>query len=120
MVTDIAKRYPGSKLLLIGFSMGGNLVTKYLGEKHRARPANIVAGISACQGYDAEKASRLMLEWENFRRLYFFAMTENMRLLLRRWQKELFPEEVKRERGIVERDVWSAATLVELDDAYTR
>ena len=61
-----------------------------------------------------------MLQWENFRRLYLFAMTENMRLILRRWQKELFPEEVKKEKGIVERDVWSAATLYELDDAYTR
>jgi len=28
--------------------------------------------------------------------------------------------ELKREKGIVERDIWSAATLYELDDAYSR
>ena len=54
MVQDMAKRYPGSKFILVGFSMGGNLVTKYLGEK-RERPKNIIAGISACQGYDANR-----------------------------------------------------------------
>ncbi len=47
-------------------------------------------------------------------------MTENKRLILRHWQKQLFPEDLKREKGIVEREVWSAATLFELDDAYTR
>jgi hypothetical protein len=47
-------------------------------------------------------------------------MTENMKLLLRRWQKELFPDDLKREKGIVEREIWSAATLYELDDAYNK
>ena len=32
--------------------------------------------------------------WEGFRRLYLFAMTENMRAILRRWQKQLFTEQV--------------------------
>ncbi len=62
-----------------------------------------------------------LLQWENFRRLYLFVMTENMRMILRRWQRQLFPsEEFKRDRGIVERDIWSAGTLLELDDCYTR
>lgn len=32
--------------------------------------------------------------WEGFRRLYLFVMTENMRAILRRWQKQLFTEQV--------------------------
>jgi abhydrolase domain-containing protein 2 len=47
-------------------------------------------------------------------------MTENMRAILRRWQKQLFPDEVKKSKGINEKSVWSAATLLELDEAYTR
>lgn len=47
-------------------------------------------------------------------------MTENMRAILRRWQKQLFPEEVKQKHKINEKAIWSAATLVELDEAYTR
>jgi len=31
--------------------MGGNIVTKYLGEGNRS--TQILAGISVCQGYDA-------------------------------------------------------------------
>ncbi len=61
-----------------------------------------------------------MLQWEGGRRLYLFAMTENIKVLLRRWQRELFPDDLKREKGIVERDVFSAATLYELDDAYAK
>jgi len=33
--------------------MGGNIVTKYLGEKLPDMPKNIIGGISICQGYDA-------------------------------------------------------------------
>lgn len=54
MLDDLEKRYPGTKFILVGFSMGGNLVTKYIGEE-RKRPDNIIAGVSACQGYDAAK-----------------------------------------------------------------
>eukprot|EP00095_Tigriopus_kingsejongensis_P001679 maker-scaffold1518_size37722-snap-gene-0.14 protein:Tk01679 transcript:maker-scaffold1518_size37722-snap-gene-0.14-mRNA-1 annotation:"unknown" len=119
MIQDIVKRFPGTKLICVGFSMGGNLVTKYLGEK-RTRPDCIVAGISACQGYDAVEAGKYLLLWENCRRLYLYAMTENLRLLLRNWQKVLLSEDFKREKGIQARDIWSAATLVELDEAYGR
>lgn len=142
LVNDVVKRYPGTKVVCMGFSMGGNIVAKYLGEK-RVRPEAVVAGITACQGYDVNgyvvlnqvlpdvfvstyycivfsRVAKYLLQWENCRRLYLFAMTENMRSILRHWQKQLFPEELKRDKGIVERDIWSAATLFELDDAYTR
>ncbi len=121
LVADLTKRYPGSKIICVGFSMGGNIVTKYLGEKEKTKPDSVIGGITVCQGYDANRVANRLLQWENFRRLYLFVMTENMRMILRRWQRQLFPsEEFKRERGIVERDVWSAATLFELDDVYTR
>jgi len=118
MIQELVKRFPATKIVCLGFSMGGNLVTKYLGETKP--PQEIIAGISACQGYDAVKASEMLLDWEGFRRLYLYVMTENMRTLLRRWQKELFPEWLKREKGINERSVWAAATLIEMDEAYNR
>jgi len=118
MVVDLLKRYPSTKIVCLGFSMGGNLVTKYLGE--RRHNSQIVAGISACQGYDALLASQMLLEWEGFRRLYMFVMTENLRGIIRRWQKELFPEYLKTQLGISERSVLGASTVIELDDVYTR
>ena len=53
MVVDILKRFPNTKIVCVGFSMGANLVTKYLGETERSE--QIMAGISVCQGYDAKE-----------------------------------------------------------------
>lgn len=119
MIKDLVRRYPNTKIICVGFSMGGNLITKYLGEP-RTKPRNIVAGISVCQGYDANRAMQLLLEWKGFRRLYIYAMTENMKSIIRRWHGALFTDEVKRRLGTTERHVLNSGTLAELDDIYTR
>ena len=53
MVTHVLDNYPQTKVVTVGFSMGANIVTKYLGEKTNDIPKNIIGGISICQGYDA-------------------------------------------------------------------
>merc|ERR1711970_1515395 len=119
MIKDVVRRFPNTTVVCVGFSMGGNLITKYLGEP-RVKPDNIVAGISVCQGYDANRAMQMLLEWKGFRRLYIYAMTENMKSIIRRWHSALFTEDIKRKLGITERQVFNSATLQELDDVYTR
>lgn len=52
MLESLLERYPNTKLVLVGFSLGGNLISKYLGED-RKRPTNIIGGVSICQGYNA-------------------------------------------------------------------
>jgi len=54
MVDEILKLYPGSQLIAVGFSMGGNIVMKYLGEK-KIRQKAFVGAISCCQGYDLQE-----------------------------------------------------------------
>jgi len=51
MVDDLLYKYPDTKILAIGFSMGGNLVTKYLGESEQHQN-NVLCGVSVCQGYN--------------------------------------------------------------------
>ena len=53
MVKDLIQRFPATKIVSIGFSMGGNIVTKYLGEHSHEK--HVLAGISVCQGYDAKE-----------------------------------------------------------------
>lgn len=53
MVANLEKRYPTSKIVSVGFSLGGNLVSKYLGETDKNHPKNVIGGISICQGYNA-------------------------------------------------------------------
>jgi len=119
MVKDVVRRYRYTKIVCVGFSMGGNMVTKYIGEP-RVKPSNVIAGISVCQGYDANRVMNFLLEWKGFRRLYCYAMTENMKAIIRRWTPVLFSEDVKRRLGINERQAFNAGTLQELDDVYSR
>lgn len=53
MVDNLENRYPSSIIVAVGFSLGGNIVTKYMGEKNGKLPKNVVGGISICQGYNA-------------------------------------------------------------------
>jgi len=50
MLQDLIKHYPTMEFICLGFSMGGNIVTKYLGEEKQS--TKILAGISVSQGYD--------------------------------------------------------------------
>ena len=47
-------------------------------------------------------------------------MTESVRNIILRHKHVLLSEEVKQKHNLVEKDIVSAATLPELDEAYTR
>jgi hypothetical protein len=53
MLSHILEKHPHTLIVCIGFSLGGNLVTKYMGETDRCRSPNIIGGLSVCQGYCA-------------------------------------------------------------------
>lgn len=53
MVNQLEKRYPSTYIVAVGFSLGGNIVTKYMGEQEQKLPLNVIGGISICQGYNA-------------------------------------------------------------------
>jgi abhydrolase domain-containing protein 2 len=121
MVAHVLDNYSHTKVVLVGFSMGANIVTKYLGDnKTHEIPKNILGGISICQGYDALSAMQHMLLWANFRRFYLYVMTENMKRVLIAHQQSVLSEEVKARYQLCERSILTAATLPEFDDAYTR
>jgi abhydrolase domain-containing protein 2 len=119
MVKDIVRRYRTTRIVCLGFSMGGNLVTKYIGEP-RVKPSNVIAGMSVCQGYDANRAMNLLLEWRGFRRMYIYAMTENIKVILRRWSHALFTEDIRKQYGVTRHAVFNSGTLKELDDVYMK
>jgi len=55
MLQHLVEQHPNTKIVCIGYSLGGNLVTKYLGERGSNKLSNIIGGISICQGYNALK-----------------------------------------------------------------
>ena len=54
MVDEIRQLYPHTQLLAVGFSMGGNIVTKYLGEDE-SHQQKFILGMAVCQGYDISR-----------------------------------------------------------------
>lgn len=53
MIASLLDKYPTTRLVAVGFSLGGNLITKYLGETNKIKPDCLIGGISICQGYNA-------------------------------------------------------------------
>ena len=53
IVEKVKEQYPETKLIGVGFSMGANMLLKYLGEKP-TNQQNFIGAFSGCQGYDVE------------------------------------------------------------------
>lgn len=120
MLFHLAEKLPSTMIVTLGYSMGGNIITKYMGEKDRKQPANLIGGISVCQGYDAIEGTKWLLQWQNFRRVYLYAMTEALKSIILKHRHILLSDEAKQRHSLNEREIVAAATLPELDDAYTR
>ncbi|XP_076679596.1 abhydrolase domain-containing protein 2 isoform X1 [Andrena cerasifolii] len=120
MLHSLVEKHPNTRIICIGFSLGGNLVTKYLGERGSNKLSNIIGGISICQGYNALEGTKFLLNWQNFRRFYLYIMSESVKNIILKHKNMLLSEDVKQRYNLNERDIISAATLPELDEAYTR
>ena len=51
MVADVIDARPNTKLIAMGFSLGANIVCKYLGE-NVDNQKHFISCVSLCQGYD--------------------------------------------------------------------
>ncbi|XP_059173587.1 monoacylglycerol lipase ABHD2-like [Physella acuta] len=116
---EVERLKPGSGIILVGCSMGANVVVKYLGERLEHQQG-ILGAVSISQGYDVIKAKPLLLSWKHLRRLYIYVMTRNQKNLIRCHQQQLLSQEVKAKYGIDEAALFAARTMEELDEAYTR
>lgn len=120
MINSLVKKYPATNIISVGFSLGGNLITKYLGETSIVKPDNIIGGVSICQGYNAHVATQWLLKWQNFHRFYLYVLTENVKSIILKHRHILLCDDTITRCGLIERDIVAAATLPELDEAYTR
>ncbi|XP_048749522.2 monoacylglycerol lipase ABHD2-like [Ostrea edulis] len=119
MVDNVLTRYPDTRLMGVGFSMGGNVVVKYVGED-LSREQKFLCIMSLCQGYDAEQAIELAKDWAHLRRMYGYAMTCNQKKMLRRHYDILLGKDVQEKHNIDADQVLAATSLYELDEAYGR
>ncbi|XP_061576695.1 monoacylglycerol lipase ABHD2-like isoform X2 [Cololabis saira] len=81
LVVQVKRVFPRTLLVLVGFSLGGNIVCKFLGE-NRANQARVLCCVSVCQGYSALRAQETFLQWDQCRRFYNFILANNMKKLI--------------------------------------
>lgn len=112
VLARLAERWPGRPLGLMGYSLGGNVLLKYLGEDgERARARGVGGAVAASVPFDLAAGGRALERWPmgRFYAWYFLRM-------LRRKMTE--KREILAGRCDVEGAV-AARTLREFDDAMT-
>lgn len=66
------------------------------------------------------RGTKWLLNWQNFRRFYLYVMTENVKTIIMKHRHILLSDDMKQRHQLNEREIVAAATLPELDEAYTR
>ncbi|XP_075413959.1 monoacylglycerol lipase ABHD2 [Tenrec ecaudatus] len=122
MVSYIRKMYPLTQLVVVGFSLGGNIVCKYLGET-QANQERVLCCVSVCQGYSALRAQETFMQWDHCRRFYNFLMADNMKKIILSHRQALFGDRVKKSQFLEDTDLsrlYTATSLMQIDDNVMR
>ncbi|CAO2614150.1 Monoacylglycerol lipase ABHD2 [Lemmus lemmus] len=118
MVNYIKKTYPQTQLVVVGFSLGGNIVCKYLGET-QANQEKVLCCVSVCQGYSALRAQETFMQWDQCRRFYNFLMADNMKKIILSHRYATFSSVSSLEDTDLSR-LYTATSLMQIDDNVMR
>ncbi|XP_026221467.1 monoacylglycerol lipase ABHD2 [Anabas testudineus] len=117
MVGYIKRAFPQTQLVVVGFSLGGNIVCKFLGE-NRSNQERVLCCVSVCQGYSALRAQETFLQWDQCRRFYNFVLAGNMKRLILSHRSSLLNSS-----NIGDADLsrlYAATSLMQIDDSVMR
>lgn len=109
VIRHILKQNRYTSIYIKGFSLGGNLLLKYLGEREKF-PEEIKAAVAVSVPCDLHSSCQQLLSPKNM--LYAKRFKKNLLQKLRQKQK-LFPELISNE------EIRSIITLKDFDDVYT-
>uniref|UniRef100_A0A667Y8W8 Monoacylglycerol lipase ABHD2 n=1 Tax=Myripristis murdjan TaxID=586833 RepID=A0A667Y8W8_9TELE len=119
MVGYIKKTYPQTQLIVVGFSLGGNIVCKFLGE-NRTNQERVLCCVSVCQGYSALRAQETFLQWDQCRRFYNFLMADNMKKIILSHRYHLFGGSSAKMMDADLSRLYTATSLMQIDDNIMR
>ncbi|XP_069551500.1 monoacylglycerol lipase ABHD2-like [Brachyistius frenatus] len=119
MVDDIKLAFPQSLLVVVGFSMGANIVCKFLGE-NQSNQDRVLCCVSVCQGYNALRAQETFLQWNQCRRLYNFVLADNMKKLILSHRSSLLGMNSSKVDDADLNKLYAATSLMQIDDSIMR
>uniref|UniRef100_A0A3B4EDZ5 Monoacylglycerol lipase ABHD2 n=1 Tax=Pygocentrus nattereri TaxID=42514 RepID=A0A3B4EDZ5_PYGNA len=119
MVSYIKRAFPQTRLIVVGFSLGGNIVCKFLGE-NQANQEKVLCCVSVCQGYSALRAQETFLQWDRCRRLYNFLMADNMKKIILSHRGSLFGTRSRKMEIMDLSRLYTATSLMQIDDNIMR
>uniref|UniRef100_A0A8C8JA90 Monoacylglycerol lipase ABHD2 n=1 Tax=Oncorhynchus tshawytscha TaxID=74940 RepID=A0A8C8JA90_ONCTS len=119
MVGSIKGAFPQTLLIVVGFSLGGNIVCKFLGE-NRINQERVLCCVSVCQGYSALRAQKTFLQWDQCRRLYNFLMADNMKKIILSHRGSLFGMNSSKMEDADLSRLYTATSLMQIDDNIMR
>ncbi len=111
-IKTVASRFPNSKLFGVGYSLGGNMLLKLLGEKADKLPLTAAVSVSAPLQLDicADAMDR------GFSKFYQHILLKDLNLSL---EKKFDKHDMKQYINIEKKDVKNLKTFWDFDDAYT-
>jgi predicted alpha/beta-fold hydrolase len=110
VVDRLVREHPGQRLALAGFSLGGNVLLKWLGERGADLPDEVVAAAAVSVPFDLERGARAIER--GFSRVYTRHFLRTLRAKAR--------VKLARDPGLFESAALERArSLFEFDDAVT-
>ena len=106
----ITREHPDSPLLTVGYSLGGNVLLKWLGEQGSVIPSQLRAAVAVSVPYDLEAGASYISQ--GFSRVYERHFLRTL--------KDKATAKLARFPGLFDRDALAAVrTIVEFDDVVT-
>lgn len=90
------KRHNYQEIVIIGYSLGGNLALKYVGEMGRRLPPQVTSTISFSVPMDIQKSDERLNKWYNWHYLKWFMFPLNWKA---NQKKRQYPEALKNYHG---------------------
>jgi hypothetical protein len=110
VIRRLVREHPEQPLVLAGFSLGGNVLLKWLGEQGDATPAQVRGAVAVSVPFDLERGSRHIER--GFARVYTRQFMRTLRLTAN--------AKLDRDPGLFDASALARArTLFEFDDAVT-
>lgn len=110
VLDHIWKKLPEAQVALVGFSLGGNLTLKYLGERGSSLDPRILACVALSVPCDLKSSAYRLGEWQNriYMDRFMYMLSAKVREKIKRFPGEVSDLGLRKMR-----------TFAEFDDAYT-